>query len=166
MLPSNFRMSFLLPFFQWCHNTSLGVAIRESKVLFPVIEAFHLFALTLLFGSILVLNLRLFAVVMQRQPVPKVARNIAPYMLGSLAVMFISGILLFLSEALKCYGSIPFRIKMVLLFTAIVFHFTIYRKVTGADEGQVKPVWCTMAATISLTLWFGVGIAGRAIAFF
>ena len=159
-------MNFLLPFFEWCNNSSLSVTIRESKVLFPIIETLHLIGLTLLFGSILVLNLRLFGVVMQRQAASQVARVISPYILGSMVVTFSSGILLFFSEALKLYGSTPFQIKMVLLATALVFHFTIHRKVATTDDSRMSLWRAKMAATISLTLWFGVGLAGRAIAFF
>ena len=46
-------------------------------------------------------------------------------MIGSLALMFASGILLFLSEATKCYYSFPFWIKMSSLLLAILFTFTI-----------------------------------------
>ena len=131
-----------------------------------MIETIHLFALTLLFGSILVLNLRLFGLVMQQQPISQLARTISPYLWGSLGMMVASGVLLFFSEALKLYSNTPFRTKMVLLFTALIFHFTIYRKVTAADEIQVKSIWMKFAAVVSLTLWLGVGFAGGAIAYF
>ncbi len=51
-------MSALVPFFQWCDNTIISQAIRNSRVAFPVIENFHLFALTVLLGSLVVLVLR------------------------------------------------------------------------------------------------------------
>ena len=68
----------LLPFFKWCDNTWLANLIRGSRIYFPVIETFHLFALTLLFGAVVILNLRLFGFIMRRQPVSQLALDLAP----------------------------------------------------------------------------------------
>ena len=75
-----------------------------------------------------------------------------------------SGILLFLSEAMKCYGSLPFFIKMGFLGAALVFTFTYHRSLTKSDAPP--PGLSKAAACVSVMLWFGVGLAGRAIAFF
>jgi len=61
-------MSSLIPFFQWCDNSMIGSAIRNSRVAFPIIENFHLFALTVLLGTIVVLCLRQFGLVLKNQP--------------------------------------------------------------------------------------------------
>ena len=156
----------LLPFFRWCDHTWIGVTIRDSRFLFPIIETFHLLALALLLATIFVVALRLFGFAMRSLPVGRIARPLAPWTLGSLAVMLTSGILLFLSEALKCYDSGPFRVKMSLLFPAIVFQFTIYRKVTTGDEAGITRLRSSLVASVSLMLWFGVGLAGRAIGFY
>ncbi len=86
-------------------------------------------------------------------------------MLVGMAVTMGSGSLLFVSEAMKCYGSLPFFVKMGFLFTALVFTFTLHRKLTKRDAPP-PPVWGKVAAGLSLFLWFGVGLAGRAIAFY
>ena len=158
-------MDWTLPFFRWCDDTFIAVAVRKSVIAFPTIETFHLLALTLLFGSIAMQNLRLCGLIMKEQPVSQVAKVFAPWTFWALVVMLSSGLLLFLSEAMKCYGSDPFWIKMGFLFLTLVFHFTIYRKVIMAqDEGRTL-FKARLAAAVSLTLWLGVGLAGRAIAF-
>jgi len=43
--------------------------------------------------------------------------------------------------------------------------FANRRKVTMADDRQVRPIWFTLVALASLTLWFGVGAGGRWIGF-
>ena len=55
---------------------------------------------------------------------------------------------------------------MVLLLVALVFNFTWFRTVTHAREGRFSPWQNRVAAGLALLLWFGVGVAGRAIAFF
>jgi hypothetical protein len=80
-------------------------------------------------------------------------------------VMLVTGVGLFLSEPTKCYYSTPFWIKMTSLLCAMLFTFTIRRKITMADEARVPPMWFKLVALVSLTLWFGVGASGRWIGF-
>jgi len=65
----------------------------------------------------------------------------------------------------KCYNSTPFWVKMWSLFFAMIFAFTVRRRVALAGEGQVKPVWLKVVGIVSLALWFGVGAGGRWIGF-
>jgi uncharacterized membrane protein len=158
-------MSFFLPIFKWSDGTWIGATLRQSVWLFPIVETFHLLALAFLLGTITILSLRLFGLIMARQSVADVARNLAPWTLGCLVIALISGWCLFSSEAFKCYDSTPFRIKMVCLFLAILYHFTVYRKVTRLDQSQLNPLLGRIAGALSLLLWFSVGLAGRAIGF-
>ena len=157
-------MSALTPFFQWCDDTFISQAIRNSRVAFPIIENFHLFALTVLLGTLVVLALRQFGLIYKTQPISEVAAALRPWSRWSLVVMLVSGILLFLSEAMKCFTNTSFRVKMFFLFAALLFQFTIYdRSVQGEDK--IAPTGGKVAAAIALCLWFGVGLAGRAIGF-
>lgn len=155
----------LLPFFTWCENTAVGEAIRNSLWLFPVIESVHLLGLVVIGGAVLVVDMRLFGLGLRRQPVAQLARDAQPWLIGSLMVMLGTGILLFLSEAIKCYYSPAFSVKMTSLFLAILFTFTVRRKVAMADETRVGPLWSKLVAMVSVTLWSGVGIGGRWIGF-
>jgi hypothetical protein len=139
-------------------------AIRDSRVAFPIIENFHLFALTVLLGSLVVLVLRQFGLLYKTQAISEVANALRPWNRWSLVVMLTSGILLFLSEAMKCYGNTSFRVKMLFLFAALSFQFTIYNR-TVASEDKVAPPSGKIAAGVALCLWFGVGLAGRGIGF-
>lgn len=158
-------MPSLLPFFEWCEATWLGQLVRNSLVSFAVIETFHLFALTVLLGAIFILNMRLYRVILKRLPVRQLALELSPWTFWSLMLILVSGVLLFLSEAMKCYASIPFQLKMAFLFAALMFHFTIYRKVTRAERDPGRTLGI-LVGTISIFLWLGVGVSGRAIGFF
>jgi hypothetical protein len=155
----------LLPFFEWCEATAVGHAIRSSLWLFPVIESVHLLALSVLGGALLVVDLRLFGAGLRRLPSSQLARDMQPWLVGSLLVMMGTGIPLFLSESMKCYYSPPFWVKMTTLPIAILFTFTIRRRIALTDESIVKPRWRKLVALVSLTLWFGVAAAGRWIGF-
>jgi hypothetical protein len=56
-------------------------------------------------------------------------------------------------------------VKMTSLSLAMLFTFTIRRKVTLAEDTSLRPIWMKLVALVSLTLWFGVGAGGRWIGF-
>ncbi len=153
----------LLPFFEFCEHTAVGEAIRASKWLFPVIESFHLLALVVIGGSVLVVDMRLLGLGLRDLPVARVASEAQRWFAGSLIIMLVSGVLLFLSEATKCYYSPAFRVKMTSLLLAILFTFFIRRRVAGSD--RPSPFTSKLVALVSLALWSAVGIGGRWIGF-
>ena len=51
------------------------------------------------------------------------------------------------------------------LALAILFTYTVHRKVVFAEEGRIGPVACAIVGVVSLALWFGVGAGGRWIGF-
>jgi hypothetical protein len=120
--------------------------------------------LTALLGSVVVLSLRQFNLALTGQSVAEVAAHLKPWNRWGLVVILVSGILLFLSEARKCYSTTSFRVKMIFLFFALIFQFTIYSRLVVREQTyKVRPR--KVAAGIALFLWFGVGLAGRAIGF-
>jgi hypothetical protein len=156
----------MLPFFQWCQDSPLGVMIRESIWMFPIIEAVHLLGLALIGGAVLIVDLRLAGLVLTRQPASTVASDAEPWLIGSLTVMITTGVLLFTSEALKCYHSPPFWLKMLFLSLAITFTFTLRRRVAAADDARISPWRSRTVAIVSILLWSGVGLMGRGIGFY
>jgi hypothetical protein len=156
----------LLDFFTWCDHLWLGEAIRDSSWLFAFIEVFHLLGLTLLLGSTIVVNLRLLGFGSTSETLAHVAQDTMPWTLLGMALTIPSGLCMFVAEALKCYENPPFFIKMGLLALALLFTFTLHWRLTHSEERNVSRAWRTVGACLSLALWFGVGLAGRAIAFY
>jgi hypothetical protein len=155
----------LAPFFEWCAATRLGTAIQMSPWAFAVVESVHLLGLAVIGGAVLLVDLRMLGFGLRDQRIAEVARAAFPWLVGSLIVMLLTGIGLFLSEPMKLYYSWPFWVKMISLSLAMLFTFTIRRKVTMADETRTRPIWFKLVALVSLTLWFGVGAGGRWIGF-
>jgi hypothetical protein len=155
----------LWEFARWSEATALGVAIRNSQYAFPIIEYFHLAALAVIGGSVLIVDMRMLGLGLRETPVRQLARDAQPWMIGSLIVMLVSGFSLYTSEATKCYASPAFWIKMVALVLALLFTFTVRRKVTLADQVQVSSGTSKSVALVSLGLWFAVAWGGRWIGF-
>jgi hypothetical protein len=161
------------PVSDWSYLTAIGTVIHESSWLFAVIESFHLVGLALLGGAILIVDLRLLGIGVREESAAGLSRAAQPVLVGSLAVMLISGALLYLSEATKFYSpdfwdsaEFPFIYKMLFLILALVFTFTIRQRMLASDEARVSPVWRRIVALTSMTLWLGVGVGGRAIGFY
>jgi len=146
-----------LPFFEWCGNTWLGTSVRDTVWAFPVIETFHLLALAVILGTVLIVNLRVFGLGARFGGVSPMARELEPWLVTSLAVGLVSGVLLFVSEPMKCYESVSFPIKIGLIAVAIPWHFLNQRKWAKA-EGSSK-----LAAGVTLALWTGIGLLGKGI---
>jgi hypothetical protein len=158
-------MSLFLPLFTWADHTAIGMAIRASRWLFPVIEAFHLVALALLGGTVLIVDMRLLGWGLRSRPVSELASDMQPWMVAGLLVMLSSGFLLFLSEPKKLYDNLPFQIKMVFLLLAIVYTFTIRRRLLRSNVDLAWPARSRLAGGVSIALWSVVGFMGRGIGF-
>ena len=155
----------LLPFFEWCENAELIVAMRSSLWLFPVIESLHLMGLALIGGALLVVDLRLLGLGLRGQPVALLARDAERWLIGSLCVMLPTGLLLFMSSAVKCYYLPVFWVKMAALLLALVFTFSIRRRVAATVDADVHPLWPAVVGGASISLWSTVAVAGRFVGF-
>ena len=161
-------MSFL-SFCQWIQNTAFSTAIRDSIWLFPIIETTHVLALSLSVGTIAIVDLRLAGVAMRTMSVSQVLKQLLPLALGGFAVMFLTGVFLFTSQPLKCYHSIFFRIKMLLLIlaglNALIYQLTLYRSMAEWDTKAPPPLRVRLVGFVSLALWIAIVAAGRTMAY-
>ncbi len=158
-------------FCQWLEATAMGSAIRDSSWLFPAIESIHILGITILVGSTGLFDLRVLGRGFLRgQPASKVWQQVMPWVWGSFSVMFITGVLMFSSEATRCYQSWFFRLKLGLLLlaglNAFIFQFGTYRQIANWDEATVAPAAARVTAWISLLLWVFIVFAGRGIAYY
>ena len=115
----------MLWFFEWCEATWLGTTVRTSLWAFPVLESIHLLGLSLLGGALLLVDLRMLGIGLTRQPIAGLAQASRPWLLRALGVMALTGVPLFLSEAVKCFHNPSFRVKMATLPVALAYTFLV-----------------------------------------
>jgi hypothetical protein len=154
----------LIGLFQFFEHSAVGEWIRASTYAFAVIECFHLLGMVCLLGSLITVDMRLLGFGLTRQPAAKVAAALAPVTWIGLGTMVVTGLMLFSSEALKCYDNEAFPWKMLCFFSGLFIYLTIHRRVTRLEDAKIG-VGAKTVAAVSLLLWFGVAVAGRAIAF-
>jgi len=156
---------------QWLtqlQDLNFPTQIRESVWMFPTIETVHVFALVLVVGSIMTVDLRLLGLTNKERPFSQVAAEMLPWTWAAFGVAALAGMLMFSSKALTYYGNIPFRLKMVCLLLAginmVLFHWLGVRRLATWDHQ--RPPWSAkVAGGASLLLWTTIVAAGRWIGF-
>jgi hypothetical protein len=159
----------LLPFCEWLARTSGSAALRESLLMYPLVETTHVLTLSVFLGMAVMLDLRLLGLTLVRVPMSEIKRRLGLWMVAGFVVMVITGMLLFYAIPVRSYQSIFFRIKVLSLLlaglNAFVFHSTIDRRIAEWDRDLVPPRAAKRAGAASLVLWAIIVVAGRMIAY-
>jgi hypothetical protein len=136
--------------------------LNSSILVCPILECFHIVGFTLSVGTIALVDFRLLGIGMNHQTPAEVAEDTKMWTLGGLALMVLSGLMLFSSDPDMYYLNMAFVLKMIFLIAAITFNYTIHRKAVlpGSSPGLGKLLAC-----ISLVLWAGVLFGGIYIGF-
>ena len=125
----------MLEFARWLQDTSLRLDLSQSTWAVPIIGAIHVLAIAWFGGTVLL-----------RDPQLRRFRWIG------LAILLLTGALLFWSQPLRLYYSQFFRLKMLLLL------------LTGISA-LLPGRHARLAMALSLVLWAGVILASRGIAY-
>jgi hypothetical protein len=143
----------------------LSTAIAESDWLFPMIESLHVIAITLVVGSIIVVDLRLIGVAATNRPLAAFTAQFLPITWSAFALAALTGSLMFLAKPVSYVGNVFFLSKLALLLAAglnmSAFHLFVERR---AHQGQALVATRVFGLT-SLTIWIGVVALGRWIGF-
>ncbi|RZT92552.1 DUF2214 domain-containing protein [Rivibacter subsaxonicus] len=143
----------------------LAVLLRESRWLYPLVSALHISGIAALFGSLLVLDLRLLGL-HRNVPLTAIARCAWPVAVAGLALALVTGPLLLITKPTEYIANPALAIKFVLIALAFANVAFFHARFPGVLRG-LRPVslGVRISAAASLLLWWCVMLAGRAIAF-
>ena len=146
-----------ITFLEWCQQSALSELVRKKAWTIPAIEILHIAGVILVFGSMLVINLRLFGLIFLSEPSGAMAADLSKRMRLGLILLVITGPLLFFAMPVRLFETADFSVKLVLVAIAVVYHFAIHRKRMLAAEvtGGVK-----FSAGISMALWMAAILSG------
>ncbi|MEO5922793.1 MAG: DUF6644 family protein [Bryobacteraceae bacterium] len=154
---------------KWLEATSLATNIRESLFFFPFLEAAHVIGLALVFGTIIVIDLRLLGKASSERPFEVVATDILKWTWVAFALTGVTGSLMFITNADVYFHNTYFRVKMMLLLLTAVnmgaFEVTARKRVQEWNKAASAPRSGRIVAAVSLILWIGVIFTGRLIGF-
>jgi Family of unknown function (DUF6644) len=150
-------------------GSTAATTIRNSLYLFPLIESFHVIGLSMVFGTIAIIDLRLLGIASTRRPFTRVASDILKWTWVAFGLTVTTGLLMFITNADVYYHNFFFRSKMALLALAginmLMFELTAGRSVHRWDKDESAPLAGKTVAAVSLLLWITIIFMGRWIGF-
>jgi hypothetical protein len=159
----------LMPFAEALRDSAISEWMRGSLAALPVIESIHVMAVATVFGTILLVDLRLMGLTDTTRPFTRVFREVLPYTWLGFAVAAITGVLLFLPNAHTYIVNTAFKLKLAALVCAglnmAVFEFTVLKRVAQWDTVVPVPRSARIAGIASLVIWTSVIVFGRWIGF-
>jgi hypothetical protein len=156
-------------FATWLAAQQWSIGLHESFYMFNWVESTHVLFLMVSLGMLVVIDLRMLGLWLSDVPASKVAHRLEKPMFVCFGVMVVTGVVLFTAIPVRYEHSIWFRVKLILLFialiNAIVFHRNLNQSVGTWDTDKKAPRHLRRAAALSLTLWVLIVTCGRFIAY-
>jgi hypothetical protein len=162
-------MDALMALADFLHQSAVSEWMRTSLKALPIIEAIHVMAVITVFGTILLVDLRLLGWVDRERPFTRVFTEILHWTWIAFAVAVVTGVLLFMPNARTYVVNTAFGLKMASLLLAgvnmSVFQFTTLKTVARWDSHAPVPLGGRIAGGLSILTWTCVIIFGRLIGF-
>jgi hypothetical protein len=133
-------------------------ALNDTEWAFPLAECVHIGGFAIGVGSIALVDLRLLNLGLRQEPAARILRYTELWTIFALLFVMFSGAMLFLSQTGIYLINPIFPIKMYVLLAALVYNFTIHRKVATMDNPP--PVLSKTVAIVSLLLWVSIVFGG------
>jgi hypothetical protein len=149
-------------FFEWLTTTPWAKAMISAEWVFPAVQSLHFIGFALSIGTIAMVDLRLLGWGMRHWTAAELDADLNGWTNAGLAVMLITGPLMFSTDAVVYHYNPSFQFKMICLSAALLFHFTLHRYVVRHGASSVAN---RLAGGFSLVLWSAVVAGGRFIAF-
>lgn len=152
----------------WLEQTPVATWVRTSTWGYPAVEVVHLFGLALLIGTAVAFDLRLLGL-STRLPADGLARHLLPWARVGFTLAFVSGLLLFSTQAATLIRQPVFLVKVTAIavgvLNASVFARGTYREVAQWDYSPEPPGAARAAGIVSLLAWTTALICGRLLAY-
>ena len=136
--------------------------LNNNEWSFPLAECFHIAAFAMSVGTISLVDLRILGLAMAHQKPSQIQRDTYFWTLAGLIITITAGMIIFTTGPLFYYYSDAFRYKMFALVVAIIYNYTIRKKIAESDN--TGPL-AKLVALISLLLWISIVFAGLFYAF-
>ena len=133
-------------------------ALNDTEWAFPLAECIHIGGFAIGVGSIAIVDFRLLNLALRKETPARILRYTELWTVFALLFVMFSGLMLFLSQTGIYLVNPIFPIKMYVLLAALIYNFTIHRKVATMDNPP--PVLSKVVAIISLLLWVSIVFGG------
>jgi hypothetical protein len=139
-------------------QNDIADALNNSEWAFPLAECIHIGGFAVGVGSIAIVDFRMLNLGLRQETAARLLRYTEPWTVIALIFVFFSGAMLFLSQTHIYLTNQVFPAKMYLLLAALIYNFTVHRKV--ATMPNPSPVLSKSVAIVSLILWVLIVFGG------
>lgn len=150
------------------HGSAIAEWMRYTSAA-PVIEATHVVSAVLLFGTVLVVDLRLLGLADSSRAFSRIGRETLPLVWLAFSISVITGSLMFTPSAQTYAGNTAFQLKALALLGAGLnmglFHLVTARSLAAWDARVPTPRAARIAGLMSVLLWSAIVLLGRWIGF-
>lgn len=148
----------------WMPETALADWIISYAWTWPALESIHFVSLCVLFGSIMVVDLRLVGLL--REPMVATSRRLAAIALAAFGMNLTTGVMFLFGNTFKYVDNPAFELKLALILlagiNALYFRFRLGPVIESSRVTRASVV----VGCVSLLAWSGVIICGRMITFY
>jgi hypothetical protein len=157
----------MLGFAEWLQTTPISATFQSLTWFIPLVQSIHIVGIGVVFGSSLMISLRVLGRMRADEPFPAVWARFAPWMWIGLVVMLLTGALLVIGEPVREFTTLSFWLKMTLLAIVVVMTAIFGRVLRPAAPPAGAPfsAGARTTAVAILVLWVGIIFLGRAIAY-
>jgi len=149
-------------FLRWLVNSPWSHAMNFAEWVFPTVQSLHFIGFAMSIGTVAIVDYRLLGFGKGQGETAELAAGLRRWTGAGIAIMLITGFLMFSTDAVGYHNNPAFQFKMVCLTVALLFHFTLHSRAVRPDA---PPAFAKFAAATSLLLWCAVVAGGRMIAF-
>jgi hypothetical protein len=156
-------------FIQGIESSGIGEWMRASELAMPIVNSLHVLCITLVFGTVLVVDLRLLGWMDRGRAVTAVSREMLRLTWVAFAGALVTGAMFFAANAGTYWFNNAFRFKMLAILLAginmLVFQLVTCRNVSAWDRNASTPAGARIAGALSILIWTAVIVLGRVIGF-
>lgn len=156
------------PILKWLAALPVAELVRTNAWAYPILETIHVVGLGLLFGGIVLFDLRLLGL-HRGIDIDRLGQHVLPWVWLGFGLNAVSGALLFMSDAVSFAANGSFQVKMLLILLAglnmVWFHARLYPSRAAWNQDMAPPLSVKITAVVSILIWLAVITAGRLIAY-
>lgn len=155
----------LTAFSAWIETTWLHDWVVQNQLVFTAAETLHFMGLTVLAGSLLVIDLRGLGF-LKRMPFLEL-HKLVPFAIGAFVLQLLTGVTFIASSPGHYFHDLSFQVKMLLIpvagVNALVFEFFVFRPMLAGVQGVEQRAVTKITSGLSIVIWALVLICGRLI---
>src|SRR5271170_2636093 len=148
------------PFAEWLAGTPLSKTLQDQLWVVPVSQSIHILAVSVVFASACMINLRILGIVSTGRTVSQLSRTLLPWMWRGLVVLVLTGFLQTLTEPVRQFITPMFWAKMIMIpivatLTAL-YAKAVHRNAAAWDAPSTRPCGAKVFGVVSTLLWLAI----------